>query len=163
MTKKKRSGRAKTGKEVYNTLGRIINSEYENYADKLIFKIDDVYVVHNKYAIKQDTQTDTYQVVRLRDESSFTFNSKRMALLWSILDNNKYFYEANRIQILDKLLSGLAVERSIHDKLLKRDIVVYSNKIQQDNLRNKKYNGEINKYIRLVNKLQKRNFENEIN
>lgn len=159
--KKKQNRKIKTGRDVAESLGKIINNAYENYGDKLIFKIDNWYLVFNQYAIQQ--VNDIYLVVRRRDAFELTFNSKRLALLWSILDSNRCIYEANRIKTLDKLLIGVEIEREIHNRLLKRNVVVYSNKIQQDILRNKKYNLEINKYIRLVNKLQKRNFENEIN
>jgi hypothetical protein len=159
--KKKQVRKIKTGNEVVESLGKIINNTYENYGDKLIFKIENNYLVFNQYAIQQND--NNYRVVRRRDDFELTFNSKKLALLWSILDLNRHLYEANRVKMLDGLLISVEIEKTIHNRLLKSNIVVYSNKIQQDILRNKKYNIEINKYIRLVNKLQKRNFENEIN
>jgi hypothetical protein len=157
MTRKKSKIKPKTGDDVLRSLGKMFETTYENYADRLIFKISDYYVIYDQYVIHHDKNTDVYQVTRRRDDFMTRFNYRRMALLWSILDLNRYFYQADRIKMLDKLLSTVEIEKNIHTRLLNRNVVVYSNKIQSDVERNKKYNTEINKYIQLVNKLQKRN------
>ena len=162
MTKKK-SKKIRDERQVYHDLTEVVNNTYLTLLDKIIFKIRDFYVIYNQYVIVHDKSEDRYVVGRKRDDFQIRFNSKKMALLWSIMDFNRYLYEAERIKLLDNLVASLTVEEQIHNRMLKHNIVVYSNKIQTDRERNKKYTHEINKYIQLANKLQKRNSKNEIN
>jgi hypothetical protein len=148
-----------TSTQMYHALDRVINKTYERLIDHTLIKINGVYVLNNSYAISQDTKSNITTVTRKRDHSVFNFNSMKLALIWSVLDHNKLRLESNRVKLLDGLIIGLTVEQQIHERLRSRDHVIYANKLQQDRDRLKKYNLEINKYIKLANKLQNKELQ----
>ena len=155
----KNKRKPQTEQQVYQRLNQVVNNTYENLIDHIVIRINDQYVLNNQYAIKQDRDTGTSTVTRRRDDTKHKFNSIKLALVWSVLDYNKRYHESGRVQTLDSAVASLAVERKMHERLRNRDGAVYSSKIQQDTTRMKKYNDEINKYIRLANTLQNKELQ----
>lgn len=148
-----------TTEQLYHALNTVVNNTYERLIDHTLVKINGIYVLNNCYAIIQDDVNQTATVTRKRDDSIFKFNSVKLALVWSVLDYNKRTLESNRVKLLDGLISSLTIEQQIHERLKNRDRVIYTNKLQQDRDRLKKYNIEINKYIKLANKLQNKELQ----
>lgn len=148
-----------TTEQLYHALNTVVNNTYERLIDHTLVKINGIYVLNNCYAIIQDDVNQTATVTRKRDDSVFKFNSVKLALVWSVLDYNKRTLESNRVKLLDGLISSLTIEQQIHERLKNRDRVIYTNKLQQDRDRLKKYNIEINKYIKLANKLQNKELQ----
>jgi hypothetical protein len=157
MKNKPKKHRKQTTEEMYQTLNTVINNTYEKLIEKTLIKVNNLYVLNNRYAI--DKKSNHTLVTRRRDMSNFKFFNTKLALTWSVLDYNKLFYEADRLIILDSLITSVDLEQQIHERLRHRDAIIYSNKIQQDRDRLKKYNLEINKYIRLANKLQNKELQ----
>lgn len=155
----KNKHKSSTSDNLYHTLDRVVNNTYERLIDCTLIKIKDIYVLNNSYAISKDPINNTATVTRKRDRATFKFNSMKLALTWSVLDHNKLRKESNRVKILDGLIASLTVEQQIHERLQHRDRVIYTNKLQQDRDRLKKYNIEINKYIKLANKLQNKELQ----
>jgi hypothetical protein len=143
--------------KMYQTLNKIVQSTYENLIEHTLVKVHDCYVLYNQYVIKKNN--DVFWVSRRRDDEIFKFNSKKLALIWSVLDHNRRIYESSRIRMLDSLIVSLLIEQQIHERMHEKNWTLYSIKIQQDKIRMKKYNTEINKYIRLANTLQNKELQ----
>jgi hypothetical protein len=143
--------------KMYQTLNKIVQSTYENLIEHTLVKVHDCYVLYNQYVIKKNN--DVFWVSRRRDGEIFKFNSKKLALIWSVLDYNRRIYESSRIRMLDSLIVSLLIEQQIHERMHEQNWTLYSIKIQQNKIRMKKYNTEINKYIRLANTLQNKELQ----
>lgn len=136
----------------------------KDLAKKLIYTVDDKYVLFDQYVIDKDN--DIYIVYRHRDERVFHFNKLRNATAWIILDKSNKFYEARRVLELDLTLSSILVDKTVHSKLLKKcnldSYLIYTTKLQNDNIRQKKFQNELDKYITMAIICQQRGFENEL-
>lgn len=130
----------------------------------LIYTIDDKHVLFGQYVI--DKNKDVYTVYRYRDERAFQFNKIRNATAWVILDKFNKFFEANRVLELDLKLASVLVDKCIHTNMLKKSnlesYMLYTAKLQDDNIRQKKFQNEIDKYITMAINCQQRGFENEL-
>lgn len=130
----------------------------------LIYMVNDKYVLFDQYTIEKIK--DGYTVYRYRDDRVFQFNKSRNATAWIILDKFNKFYEANRVLELDLKLSSVLVDKHIHSKMAKKSnlesYLLYMAKLQNDNMRQKKFQNELDKYITMAIICQQRGFENEL-
>lgn len=130
----------------------------------LIYSVDNKWILFEKYSIEK--QQEVYKVLRYRDEKQCSFGKLRNAAAWIILDKYNKFFEANRVLELDLKLSSILVDKFIHNKMLKKgdfeNFLLYSTKIQDDVLRHKKFQNELDKYITMAQNCQQKGFENEL-
>lgn len=152
-------------KKSYQRLKAIVNKTYTELTDKIIIHTGNTYVLYNQYAIVRNTNDIT--VFCRRDESTLVFGKIRHAIAWAILDHNNKMFDAERVKILDQLLSAVEVDKKIHEKLKNRgnieQHIIYTNKFQVDLERQKKFMMEIDKYLHTADSCHQRGIRNELN
>lgn len=148
--------------EIIKSLERFVTP---SLIKNLIYSIDDKkYVLFEQYVI--DKKHDYYIVYRYRDDKMFEFNKLRNATTWIILDKFNKFYEAARVIDIDKKLYSISIEKNIHARILRKagydDFLLYSVKLQEDIISQKKFQNELDKYIIMAINCQQKGFENEL-
>ena len=155
----------KSTKKTYRKLEKIVERTYEQLLSQIIIKINDQYVLYNKYSITR--KSNGILVQRRRDNELFTFDIMKHAMIWITLDYHRKFLESNRIKILDSQLTSINVEKQIHLKLTNckdySQSVIYTNKLQRDNIKHKRIMAEIDKYYKLANVCHNKEIKNELN
>jgi hypothetical protein len=155
----------KSTKKTYRKLEKIVSNTYEQLLSQIIIKINDQYVLYNKYSITR--KSNSILVLRRRDNEQFTFDVMKHAMIWITLDYNKKFVESKRMKVLDSQLISVNIDKQIHFKLKNcKDFgqsVIYTNKLQSDNIRHKRIIAEIDKYYKLANVCHNKEIKNELN
>ena len=150
-------------KKSYKSLRTIVSTIYDQLANKIIVKINDQYVLYDKYIIKRNV--DNIVVCRQRDDKIITFGVMKNAIIWIILDYNYKFIESDRIKVLDSLLVDISIDKQIHLKLKNcKNIsqhIIYINKLQEDNIKHKRIMAEIDKYYKMANMCHTKEIKNE--
>ena len=150
-------------KKSYKSLKNIVSTIYDQLANKIIVKINDQYVLYDKYIIKRNV--DNIVVCRQRDDKIITFGVMKNAIIWIILDYNYKFIESDRIKVLDSLLVDISIDKQIHLKLKNcKNIsqhIIYINKLQEDNIKHKRIMAEIDKYYKMANMCHTKEIKNE--
>lgn len=156
---------SKSTKQAYNKLGEIVEHTYEQLINKIIVKIDDQYVLYNRYLITRNS--DEIVVLKRQDRKTYKFSSMKHAMIWITLDYNNKFSESNKMKFLDSQLSSINVDKQIHTKLKKcKDLsqnVIYTNKLQCDITKHKRIIAEIDKYYKMANVCHNKEIKNELN
>jgi hypothetical protein len=155
----------KATKKTYKNLENIISSTYEQLLNQIIIKVNDQYVFYNKYSI---TRKSDYIVVHRRsDDAKFTFSLMKNAMIWITLNHNHKFVESSRIKALDDQLTSVNIDKQIHFKLKNcknfSQSVIYTNKLQSDNIKYKRIIAEIDKYYIMANVCHNKELKNELN
>lgn len=155
----------KSTKKTYRKLEKIVERTYEQLLHQIIIKINDQYVLYNKYSITR--KSNCILVLRRRDNKQFMFDLMKHAMIWITLDYNRKFLESNRMKVLDSQLTSVNIDKQIHFKLKNcKDFgksVIYTNKLQSDNIRHKRIIAEIDKYYKLANVCHNKEIKNELN
>jgi hypothetical protein len=147
---------SKQEKKAVDQLHDIVQSTYAKLLDNIIVRVDNYYVIFNRYAISKTS--DYIVVIRRRDMMKFRFNSVQYAITFVILDHYNKYTEALRVKTLDSLLAGVQIEQAIHDRLKtssqdteKRSIYLMKSHVDRD--RNKRFTAEMTKYINTAKSL----------
>lgn len=152
-------------KKSYQRLKAIVNKTYDDLTDKIIVHIDNTYVIYNRYAIVRTSEGIT--VFCRNEDRVLTFGKMKHAVAWSILNHNNRLFEAERLWNLDKFLDSVEVDKKIHDKLKKQgnieQHIIYTNKLQSDIERQKRFMIEIDKYLHTADSCHQRGIRNELN
>lgn len=155
----------KSTKKSYGKLEKIVERTYEQLLNQIIVQVNDQYVLYNKYSITR--KSDGIVVHRRQDDERFTFSIMKHAMIWITLDYNNKFLESNRIKVLDSQLTSVNIDKQIHFKLKNcKDLsqsVIYTNKLQSDNIRYKRIIAEIDKYYKMANVCHNKEIKNELN
>lgn len=152
-------------KHTYKILEKVVSNTFSELIDKVIFKIQNKYVLFNKYSIER--QVGHVIVHRRQDNEFYKFGVMRNAVIYCMLDHHKMFMEAQRIRALDLESSSVEIDKQIHTKLKNctdyKQHVIYSNKLQFDIHRQKRIAAEIDKYTIMANKCYQQGIKNELN
>lgn len=148
------------------TIEEFFKKIHQNLIHTLIYQIsDDVYILYDQYSVQRHDKS--FIVTRFRDQREFKFNRIRNATAWAILDKHNKFYEATRLYELDTKLEGIKIDVAIHRRLKNtdslEDYLIYSDKYENDLIRQQKFQRELDKYIIMAKYCQQRGFENELN
>jgi len=153
--------------QLFQALEKIIDSRtFELLKKSMIIQKDNDYVLFHKYLIQQAGVN--YQILRLTDDSSYTFSSLKYAVTWVTLDKCDMIYEANRVRYLDMLLSGIDVSTTLYDGYLKKvknteTKFVYSNKIQENQFKKKQITEELTMFVSKAKRRQLKQFNQSCN
>lgn len=145
-------------------LEKFFNRLLPDISKKIIYQDKDRYILFDEYSIYSNN--DYYTVDRYRDEKQFNFYKLNHATAWSVLDKYNKFYEAAKILELDLKLESIKVDKEIHKKFKKEKnsekYMIFLSKFQQDLIKQRQFQREIDKYITVANICQRKGFENEL-
>jgi hypothetical protein len=91
------------------------------------------------------------------------FYTLKHAVAWCTFDKRNMVYQARRILQLDRLLSGLEVDISLHTKIFKNtkdsnDKLIFLAKLSEDKMKKKQFTDELYRYINDSKKWQTQRF-----
>jgi hypothetical protein len=141
--------------KAFRDLSSVIENTLEKLMDTIIVKINEQYVVFNKYSIKR-TDSEVH-VFRRRDYSTVDFAKSKHAMIWIMLDHSNRLYERDRIKALDSMLSSVIVDKKIHENLKEKNrkdielFLLYKTKLDGDIRKEKRIIAEIDKYYQMAN------------
>lgn len=131
---------------------KFFNNELLGNLDNVsIFKNNDgSYEIFNRYYILPNKEGYKITMKHLMDEK--TFSSLKNAVTWCIFDSRNKINQANRIEYLDRMISGISVSISMHKKLINTSIdlenkLIYISKLSQEEVKRKQMLREITSYV----------------
>lgn len=145
----------------YRKLEEYINS---NFGQNLIFDTPDGYILFRKYKITIDRHN--YIVERRSDGCQLVFSNLRHATTWCILDHYNKIPESKLMLQLSKNLDSITTEILIHRNLQVKGSAdfreINTHKLQSALARQKRFQFEADKYIKLAKICQDRGYNNEL-
>ena len=136
---------------MFSALASIIRSkDIAKLIKNLIIETDEgVYLLYGLYTIQK---IDGLYTVSIGTDVKNTFANLKTAVTWATLDSKNNIMLANRVNILDKAISGSDFNIDLHKRLYKKtkDIgmkVIYLNKLQAETLKRKKLSSELEGHI----------------
>ena len=141
---------------------RFLIKEYQNIATDLIYEENGSYNLFNIYTIERKNKG--YTVYKLKTATVKTFYKLKNAVAWCIFDRQNLILNSNRVEVLDKTLSGVELALEMHQKLYKKaknneDRFIYLAKLNEDKLKKVKISKELQSYIIVSDRLQRERFE----
>lgn len=153
-----------------------MRNEYD-HIDKFVKKIDkefvynifiydtnDGYILFDRY--KMQKFDDFVQVERFSDGKIIDFSSSKNATTWCILDRYNKIIESRRVLDLDRFITSLRVEMAQHKRLQKVGTLetkeINRDKYLQDLDKQKRFQWEIDKYIKMAKICQNKGYQNEL-
>jgi hypothetical protein len=134
--------------------------------DIIILKDEETgnYEIYGDYTIQK--RNDIVCVTKSTSDTTYLFGSIKHAITWIILDKRNKILEANRILDLDTKLAGVETDIFIHRKLEKKSKdpdakFLYLTKLQEDKLKKKRLQLEMESQIDSVYNWQIRKFEEQ--
>ena len=134
--------------------------------DIIILKNEETgnYEIYGDYTVQK--RNDIVCVTKTTSDVTYLFGSVKHAITWIILDKRNKIMEANRILDLDTKLAGVETDIFIHRKLEKKskdpdDKFLYLTKLQEDKLKKKRLQLEMESQIDSVYSWQIRKFEEQ--
>lgn len=135
---------------------------FHKMGDIAIFKYEDgTYELFNKYYIVEKNGYYVIQPKSSDDEKNFS--SLRNAVTWCSFDNRNKFSQANRIEYLDTMISGMDANIVVHKNLISRakDIenkLIYIAKMSEEQAKKKQMVEEMSSFINESKNWQTRKF-----
>lgn len=149
--------RKKNTRDAYQQLEHIISSTLEDVAHKIMIRLSDDIVIYNRYAIEDG---DTVTVRNRGGDVIAQFYWVKLAVLWTILQHDGKYYEANRITHLNRMLGGVITDMQIHDRLSRRgeesSRFISRTKLEVDRGRYRQIMHELDKYSILARMCQEK-------
>lgn len=145
--------------KVSNFLTREFNAKL---GDKAIFLNEDgTYEFFNKYCIK--AFENGYEISFKFNSNLKYFSTLKSAVTWCIFDVRNKLSKTQRIEYLDKMLSGTELNILQHRKLVKKtkdlDLkLIFLAKLSEDENKKKAYLAELSEYINESKIMQSQNF-----
>ena len=133
-------------------------------------KIRDLFIVreddgsYNLFGIYNISPTDKGDyVVNVYDENAaYNFYTLKHAVTWCVFDKNKKYKEVKRVHELDNLLVSLDAEIANHKRLLTKteaeNKYIYLAKLNEERLKRRKLQDEINQFAALSKYMQTKKF-----
>lgn len=145
-------------------LGRLENINWSALNNNIIFNDEYGYHLFGKYHISKGQEQ--YRVVRETDDSIRMFAKLRYAATWCILDRYNKIVEAKRVVEINSTLESLWAEMLVHKKLQKNSNLEIQ-EIGRDKYlaaldKQKRFQYELDKYIKLAKRCQDKGYENEL-
>lgn len=135
---------------------------FHKMGDIAIFKYEDgTYELFNKYYIIEEK--GYYSIKPKHYENTKTFSSLRNAVTWCSFDNRNKLTQANRIEYLDTMISGLDANITVHKNLINKtkDIenkLIYIAKMSEEQTKKKFMVEEMSSFINESRNWQTRKF-----
>lgn len=149
----------------YEKIEEIAEIVLPKVINKIIVDTDNGYLLFNEYYIEKNN--DAYHLLRRGDDKLFAFNQLKNAITYGILFKNLLLYEAMRVYEIDRLLSGIEIEKKIQEKRKKKkdieNFIIRMTKLQTLNDKRNKFVSELDKYIQVAKDCQQKGFNYEIN
>ena len=134
-------------------LEKLMKSDFiDELEDVIIFQnTDGSYELFNTYHINKNV-TNEYIVTLSTTFTTHHFYTLKHAVAWCTYDKRNLLYQAQRILLLDNLLSGLEVDISLHTKIFKNtknsdDKLIFLAKLSEDKLKKRHITDELYTYI----------------
>jgi hypothetical protein len=133
--------------QLLQSLAKLVDAKTIDALKKtLIFKDGNQYILFQKYIIHHETHG--YKIVRMTDDSTYSFTSLKYAVTWVTLDKCDMVYESNRVRYLDMILAGIEVSSLLYDHYLKtvksmETRFIYSNKLKENSSKKKEITKEL--------------------
>jgi len=135
-----------------NNINHLLDNKFISTLQELIIFKDEigVYQLFNKYSITK-TKEDSYRITTNTWADSKIFFSLKNAVTWCIFDKRNKICELNKIEELDKKLSGMDTIIQQHSNLIKKskkaeDKLIFLNKLSEDKIIKKRILKELNLY-----------------
>ena len=133
--------------QLFQSLAKLVDARTIDALKKtIIFKDGNQYILFQKYVIHHVPHG--YKIVRITDDSTYTFTSLKYAVTWVTLDKCDMVYESNRVIYLDMILAGIEASSLLYDTYLKtvksmETRFLYSNKLRENSSRKKEIMKEL--------------------
>lgn len=143
-------------------LNSIIDKSIAEIENIVVFKDPNgTYNLFNRYLLKKENQE--YVVRSLSNDVRGVFCKLKNAVAWCVYDKKNMFYKAKRVSELDRKLSSLTLDIQVHEKLVKNindnnEKLIYLAKLNEEKLKKKKVNAELEDHIQLANDWQLKDF-----
>lgn len=130
--------------------------------DILIFQNEDgVYELFNKYQIKKEDDFFKVTMNLSSNEKKFTF--LKNAVAWCIFDSKNKFFQATRIEYLDRMISGADLNIANSKRLISKtdemeSKLIYVSKLTQELVKKKQMVEEIKDFLQQSRRLQTKKF-----
>ena len=136
-----------TDAQLFQSLSKLVDARtFEILKKTVILQDDNEYILFHKYTIQKDGHG--YKIIRITDDSTYSFTSLKYAVTWVTLDKCDMIYESNRVRYLDMILAGIEVSSMLYDHYLKtvksiETRFVYSNKLKENSSKKKQITHEL--------------------
>lgn len=139
-------------------LSNFINNGLNELVDTLVMKDGDTYYLYNKYVIF--FKKTHYKVVSLTKFEPLEFTTLKNAIAWCVLDYNKKYYDAKKIQRLDLMLHCANSDIIIQKNMLKSssNSFIILNKLQEAFYKRRQILEEIKELSTIAKSLQEKKF-----
>ena len=130
----------------------------------IIYNDEEGYHLYGRYLLRRIN--GSWTAVRHSDGKIIEFSKSRWAAAWCILDRYNRIIEARRTEELTRALDSIAVEVEIYKTRRKRYSTEAGEILRDKYLTNldkqKRFQWELDKYIKLARKCQDRGYQNEL-
>jgi hypothetical protein len=133
---------------LFQALERIIDHKtLEKVRGEAILKDKNSYTLFSQYLIKKLKYG--YEVSKLTGDKVYPFTSLKYAVAWVSMDQRNLIVEANRLEFLDGILSGIDLSIKLYEKYEKsskssENRLIYITKLNESLLKKKRIMGELN-------------------
>lgn len=147
---------------MYQKLEHFLTKEFANLKEVVFLKVDDCYQLFNRYSINKNTQGEFVLHIDNRNDI-YTFNNLQHAVVWCIYDKQSKYVDIKKIHYLDNKLGSLETSIQLYKRLLSQaknndDRDLYLIKLNENSIKKKQAQREMNTYIRLSKIWQNKKF-----
>lgn len=150
--------------KIINRVADFFNTRLLNtVGDISIFQNDDgSYELFNRYVVYK--KPNGYLVTPIYNSDEKLFSSLKNAVTWCVFENRKKYQKAQRIEYLDKMITGMDLNIEVHKRLIKKstDIenkLIYAAKLSDEQNKKKIMLHEMSGYIHESKALQTQKFD----
>jgi len=147
----------------FHILKKILNKEkIQKYEKELIYQDDDgTFRLYGVFTINKENGYYTVRKIGTHEEKSFS--ELKNSVTWVTLEQRNRFADAERVHLLDALLSGAKESSKIHENLYKKtkDIEqrsIYVTKLVEDRFKQKSITDELEEYVTSCKRWQLKQF-----
>jgi len=110
---------AELEQKFFKVMGR---STIDKLKNLMIFKLsENTYEVYFKYIVEKQSRNN-YVVTKKDSSLNKNFYTLKNALAWCYYDKTQKFYQANRVDQLDRILQSTIFETKLQEKSLKKSL-----------------------------------------